>query len=46
MSLKIQLTEAMKEVMRAKDSARLGVIRMALNKSKWMSVSKLTKHGL
>ncbi len=30
MSLKARLTEAMKEAMKAKDSARLGTIRMAL----------------
>lgn len=40
MSLKIQLTEAMKEAMRAKDSARLGVIRMALAAFKQIEVDE------
>ena len=40
MSLKIQLTEAMKEAMRAKDSARLGVIRMALEAFKQIEVDE------
>jgi hypothetical protein len=40
MSLKIQLTEAMKEAMRAKDSTRLGVIRMALAAFKQIEVDE------
>jgi uncharacterized protein YqeY len=40
MSLKAQLTEAMKEAMRAKDSARLGVIRMALAAFKQIEVDE------
>lgn len=40
MSLKMQLTEAMKEAMRAKDSARLGVIRMALAAFKQIEVDE------
>ena len=40
MSLKTQLTDAMKEAMRAKDSARLGVIRMALAAFKQIEVDE------
>ena len=40
MTLKTQLTEAMKEAMRAKDSARLGVIRMALAAFKQIEVDE------
>lgn len=40
MSLKNQLTDAMKEAMRAKDSARLGVIRMALAAFKQIEVDE------
>ncbi|MCB1657094.1 MAG: GatB/YqeY domain-containing protein, partial [Pseudomonadales bacterium] len=40
MSLKAQLTDAMKEAMRAKDSARLGVIRMALAAFKQIEVDE------
>lgn len=40
MSLKAQLTEAMKEAMRAKDSARLGVIRMVLAAFKQIEVDE------
>lgn len=39
-ALKAQLTEAMKEAMRAKDSARLGVIRMALAAFKQIEVDE------
>ncbi len=40
MTLKAQLTDAMKEAMRAKDSARLGVIRMALAAFKQIEVDE------
>ena len=40
MSLKIQITEAMKEAMGAKDSPRLGVIRMALAAFKQIEVDE------
>jgi uncharacterized protein YqeY len=39
-TLKAQLTEAMKDAMRAKDSARLGVIRMALAAFKQIEVDE------
>ena len=39
-ALKAQLTEAMKDAMRAKDSARLGVIRMALAAFKQIEVDE------
>jgi uncharacterized protein YqeY len=40
MSLKLRLTEAMKDAMRAKDSERLGVIRMALAAFKQIEVDE------
>ena len=39
-ALKARLTEAMKDAMRAKDSARLGVIRMALAALKQIEVDE------
>lgn len=43
MSLKLQLTEAMKDAMRAKDKVRLGVIRLMLAAIKQLEVDSRTE---
>ena len=39
-ALKLQLTEAMKDAMRAKDKARLGTVRLALSEVKRIEVDE------